>query len=200
MIPKDGGNVFSGLANIAYTGPDLQSNNIGDDLIARGLNSATQRAGVDQEVRRGLGRPGRADQAEQAVVLRRGAKECHAAVRRGHLLECGQAAGKHAVRAGPQSARRTATTSTGTTVFASRCRPPKNTRSWSPDRSSTTATACTRCSGRRAGPLVTPEAATEHEYEPDFNLTSTWTYPVTNRMLITVAGGANHITAAEQAW
>ena len=42
MIPKDGGNIFSGLANIAYTGPDLQSNNINDDLIARGLNSSTQ--------------------------------------------------------------------------------------------------------------------------------------------------------------
>src|SRR5258705_13506904 len=41
MIPKDGGNVLSGIANIAYTGPDLQSNNINDELIARGLNAST---------------------------------------------------------------------------------------------------------------------------------------------------------------
>src|SRR5258705_4210802 len=41
MIPKDGGNVFSGTANFAYTGPDLQSNNIDDTLLARGLNAST---------------------------------------------------------------------------------------------------------------------------------------------------------------
>src|ERR1044072_9167924 len=41
MIPKDGGNLFSGTANFAYTGPDLQSNNIGDALLARGLNAST---------------------------------------------------------------------------------------------------------------------------------------------------------------
>jgi hypothetical protein len=41
MIPKDGGNIFSGTANFAYTGPDLQSNNIDDKLLARGLNAST---------------------------------------------------------------------------------------------------------------------------------------------------------------
>src|SRR5918912_1259770 len=41
MIPKDGGNIFSGIANIAYTGPNLQSNNINDALLARGLNAST---------------------------------------------------------------------------------------------------------------------------------------------------------------
>src|SRR5213075_1096459 len=41
MIPKDGGNVFSGISSFAYTGPGLQSNNIGDELIARGLNAST---------------------------------------------------------------------------------------------------------------------------------------------------------------
>jgi hypothetical protein len=42
MIPKDGGNVLSGTAQIAYSGPDLQSNNINDELIARGLDSSTR--------------------------------------------------------------------------------------------------------------------------------------------------------------
>src|SRR5204863_7816670 len=36
-----GGNIFSGTANFAYTGPDLQSNNIDDKLLARGLNAST---------------------------------------------------------------------------------------------------------------------------------------------------------------
>src|SRR5688500_15520407 len=30
MIPRDGGNVYSGLLQLAYSGPDLQSNNIDD--------------------------------------------------------------------------------------------------------------------------------------------------------------------------
>ena len=41
MIPKDGGNVFSGTATFAYTGPDLQSNNIDEDLLKRGLDAST---------------------------------------------------------------------------------------------------------------------------------------------------------------
>jgi hypothetical protein len=46
----------------------------------------------------------------------------------------------------------------------------------------------------QGGSLVTPEAATGHKYEPDYNVTTTWTYPATNRLLIMVAGGKNHIT------
>ena len=41
---------------------------------------------------------------------------------------------------------------------------------------------------------MTPEAATEHAYEPAFNATGTWTYPATNRLLLMVAAGGNHIT------
>ena len=117
MIPKDGGNVFSGIANFAYTGPDLQSNNIGDDLIARGLNTLDAGSRLDQEVRRDRSRHRRPDQTEQALVLWRGSQEHHAAVRGGHLLEQAEAAGKHAVRTGP-SRPAPATTSIGTTVFA----------------------------------------------------------------------------------
>src|SRR5262245_50306491 len=40
MIPRDGGNTFSGIAQLAYSGPDLQSDNIGDELVARGLSGS----------------------------------------------------------------------------------------------------------------------------------------------------------------
>ena len=94
MIPRDGGNIFSGIAQLAYSGPDLQSNNIGDELIARGLERDAPGTGVHQEVLRRVGRRRRPDQAEQAVVLRVRAQERHAAVCGRHLLEQAHAAGR----------------------------------------------------------------------------------------------------------
>ncbi|PYR25006.1 MAG: hypothetical protein DMF92_21390, partial [Acidobacteria bacterium] len=41
MIARDGGNTFSGTMNGNFTGPGLQSDNIGSDLQARGLSSST---------------------------------------------------------------------------------------------------------------------------------------------------------------
>jgi len=38
MIPRDGGNVFSGLATFAYVGPSLETSNINDELLARHLD------------------------------------------------------------------------------------------------------------------------------------------------------------------
>src|SRR5678809_1478286 len=38
MIPRDGGNVFSGLATFAYVGPSLETSNINDALLARHLD------------------------------------------------------------------------------------------------------------------------------------------------------------------
>jgi hypothetical protein len=42
--------------------------------------------------------------------------------------------------------------------------------------------------------LLTPEASTAHEYEPNFNAFLTWTYPATNRVLVTAAGGMNQVS------
>jgi hypothetical protein len=39
IIQKDGGNRFSGSLSMAYAGPKLQSGNLNDDLRARGLNT-----------------------------------------------------------------------------------------------------------------------------------------------------------------
>jgi hypothetical protein len=39
IIPKDGGNNWSGSVNTSWTGPSLQSDNLGDDLRARGLQT-----------------------------------------------------------------------------------------------------------------------------------------------------------------
>ena len=38
MVPRDGGNQFSGTAMLALSGPDMESSNVTDELLARGLN------------------------------------------------------------------------------------------------------------------------------------------------------------------
>jgi len=40
FVTKDGGNIFSGGGRAAYTNGDFQSNNLGDDLRARGVTSS----------------------------------------------------------------------------------------------------------------------------------------------------------------
>src|SRR6185436_20241719 len=41
MIARDGGNTYSGTFQGNFTGPNLQADNIGEDLHARGLNEST---------------------------------------------------------------------------------------------------------------------------------------------------------------
>ena len=68
IVPKDGGNRFSGSFFSAWTDKALQSDNLTDDIIARGLRyGARHRSHLRLQ-------PGarRADQARQAVVLRLG--------------------------------------------------------------------------------------------------------------------------------
>jgi len=38
MIPRDGGNIFSGIATFAYVGPSLEMSNVNDELLARHLD------------------------------------------------------------------------------------------------------------------------------------------------------------------
>ncbi len=67
IIPKDGGNTFSGTVGTEITGPGLSFDNVNDDLRARGVT----KGGRSQKVLRRRGRYRRADQAGQAVVLQR---------------------------------------------------------------------------------------------------------------------------------
>ena len=63
MIARDGGNTFSGTMNGNFTGPGLQSDNIGSDLQARGLSSSTAgQASIKKyyDVAGGMGGPGAA--------------------------------------------------------------------------------------------------------------------------------------------
>ena len=73
MIPKDGGNIFCGQAFVGGTDGEWQSDNVTDDLRARGLGRGSRVA----KIQRLQLRPRRPDYAGQAVVLRQLAADCH---------------------------------------------------------------------------------------------------------------------------
>ena len=68
LIQRDGGNTFSGGMTYSISGPDFESANISDDLVARNLSAETDRR--PEEVLRPRLRDGRSDQARSRVVLR----------------------------------------------------------------------------------------------------------------------------------
>ena len=55
-VPKDGGNRFSGTVDVEYGSGALQSSNLNDDLIARGLATTTE-AKVLYDVAEAIGGP-----------------------------------------------------------------------------------------------------------------------------------------------
>ena len=96
IVPKDGGNRFSGTLGGEFTGPSLQTDNVSDELRGRGLNkSPSVKKYVD--VGGGVGGPLVQD---KAVVLRRDPPPRPIPVPAGQLL---QQAARHALlRAGPE--------------------------------------------------------------------------------------------------
>jgi hypothetical protein len=193
MIPKDGGNIFSGTANFAYTGPDLQSNNIDDKLLARGLNaSTTGLASIKKfvEAAAGVGGPIKRNKLWFFGAARKSITQQYAAGIYWNKLHQPQS-----MLYEPDLSRPAASDdfyrdySLRLTLQATEKQ--KFVFGGSFQHNCNCVYALFRPQG---GSLVTPEAATEHEYEPDYNATGTWTYPLSSRMLLTAAGGANHIT------
>ena len=193
MIPKDGGNIFSGTANFAYTGPNLQSNNIDDTLLARGLDaSTTGLASIKKfvETTAGVGGPIKRNKLWFFGAARKSITQQYAAGIYWNTLHQPQSMlyqpdlsrpgvsndfyRDYSLRLTLQATEKNKIVVGGS--FQHNCN-------------------CVYALFRpQGGSLVTPEAATAHEYEPDYNVTGTWTYPMTSRMLLTAAGGLNHIT------
>ena len=57
VVPRDGGNVFSGTFNGNFSQPELQSDNLNDELRARQLTSAARRCKVRYDAGGGIGGP-----------------------------------------------------------------------------------------------------------------------------------------------
>src|SRR3989449_556957 len=185
IVPKDGGNRFSGSLSAEFTGPGLTSDNLTDDLRARGLTAAPSVRRY-YDVGGGLGGPIKRDTLWFFVASRREDRS---------LYQVGNYYNKRQ----------------GTLFYEPDLSRPAYNRDYSTDYSlrltlqaaakhkivlaytQHPACQCTFAILEQVSPLplIAPEAVAEHHYDPQFLSTVTYTYPATNRLLIEASGAMN---------
>jgi Carboxypeptidase regulatory-like domain len=179
MIPRDGGNVFSGLATFAYVGPSLEASNINDDLVARHLDA--KRIGSIKKFRdsaAALGGPISRDKLWFYASFREGVTQQYAEGLYFNKLKQPQT-----LLYEPDTSRPVFSNdySRDFSVRFTWQAAPKHkivlTHSIQPN-----------CNCRfnllNPGARRTPEAAGEHHYDPHYLSSVSWTNPVTSRILL----------------
>ena len=179
MIPRDGGNVFSGLATFAYVGPSLEASNINDDLLARHLDP--KRIGSIKKFRdsaAALGGPMRRDKLWFYASFREGVTQQFA-----EGLYFNKLRQPQSLLYEPDPTRPVYSNdySRDFSVRFTWQAAPKHkivlTHSIQPN-----------CNCRfnllNPGARRTPEAAGEHHYDPHYLSSVSWTNPVTSRILL----------------
>src|SRR5215510_7462332 len=179
MIPRDGGNVFSGLATFAYVGPSLEASNINDDLLARHLDP--KRIGSIKKFRdsaAALGGPISRDKLWFYASFREGVTQQYAEGLYFNKLKQPQ-----------------------TLLYEPDLSRPVNSNDYSRDLSvrftwqaapkhkivlmhSIQPNCNCRFNLLNPGARRTPEAAGEHHYDPHYLSSASWTNPVTSRILL----------------
>jgi Carboxypeptidase regulatory-like domain len=179
MIPRDGGNVFSGLATFAYVGPSLEASNVNDDLLARHLDP--KRIGSIKKFRdsaAALGGPISRDKLWFYASFREGVTQQYAEGLYFNKLKQ------------PQSL-----------LYEPDLSRPVNSNDYSRDLSvrftwqaapkhkivlmhSMQPNCNCRFNLLNPGARRTPEAAGEHHYDPHYLSSASWTNPVTSRILL----------------
>jgi hypothetical protein len=182
IIPKDGGNTFSGSLSTEITGPSLTSDNLTDDLRARGLTAAPSVRRY-YDVGGGIGGPIKRNKLWFFSATRREDRS---------LYQVGNYYNKRQ----------------GTLFYEADLNRPAYNRDYSSDYSlrltlqaaakhkivvahtQHPACQCTFAILEQVSPLplVAPEAVAEHHYDPQFLSTVTYTYPATNRLLVEASG------------
>jgi hypothetical protein len=179
MIPRDGGNVFSGLATFAYVGPSLEASNINDDLLARHLDP--KRVGSIKKFRdsaAALGGPIARDKLWFYASFREGVTQQFAEGLYFNKLKQPQS-----LLYEPDLSRPVASNDYSRDVSlrftwqAAAKHKIVLTHSIQPN-----------CNCRfnllNPGARRTPEAAGEHHYDPHYLSSASWTNPVTSRILL----------------
>jgi hypothetical protein len=177
-VPKEGGNRFTGSFLTNYTGPDLQTSNLSDELRARGLNSE---AGIKKvyDVTMSMGGPIKEDRLWFFTSHRWWGAENYVPgnyfnktqeswfytpdlSRPAYLSDINE---DHHVRLTWQAATKHKI----------------NLALWYQDN-------CACFIGLTGS--VAPEATGAHRYMPDYMATATWSYPATDRLLFQVGANA----------
>ena len=194
IIPKDGGNTFSGSVSTEITGPELQSDNLTDELRARGLTSA---AAVRRyhDVGGGLGGPIKQD---KAVVLRSPTGSwTESLYQAGNYYNKRQ--GTRVLRARLEPARPTPTISPWTPRFASRGRPRQSTRSWFNIHQQPILPVYVSAPGADQVPRFAPEAVARAPLRSRSTCRRLhYTSPLTNRLLVEADSSKNSYHRSQQ--
>ena len=179
MVPRDGGNQYSGLSQFAYSGPALEAGNINDDLIARHLDP--KRVGSLKKYREtgmALGGPIRQSKVWFYVSAREGVNQLFADGVQWNALHQPES-----YLYQPDPSKR---------VFTNDyTRDLTGRLTWQVSQKdkiviSTSHQPNCNCLFNilTTGTRLTPEAAGEHHYDPNYTASLSWTRPVTSRLLI----------------
>ena len=186
MIPRDGGNVFSGGASFAYVGPSLETSNINDSLLARHLDP--NRVGSIKKFRdsaTSLGGPIRRNSLWFFAAVREGVTQQYA-----EGLFWNKLTQPQTLLYEPDLSRPVYSNDYSkdvTTRFTWQATPKHKFMA-----SNSIQPNC-NCVFNLLNPGArrTPEAAGPHHYNPSYVPTYGWTYPATNRILFEAGGSAN---------
>jgi len=179
MIPRDGGNVFSGLATFAYVGPSLETSNITDELLARHLDP--KRVGSIKKFRdsaAALGGPISRDKLWFFASFREGVTQQFAeGLYFNRLTQPQSLLYEPDLNRPVHSNDYSRDVSVRFTWQAAQKHKIVLMHSMQPN--------CNCVFNLlNPGPRRTPEAAGPHHYDPHYLSSASWTYPATNRILL----------------
>ena len=179
MVPRDGGNQLSGLSQFSYSGPALEAGNINDDLIARHLDP--KRVGSLKKYREtglALGGPVKQSKIWFYVSAREGVNQLFVDGVQWNKLQQ-----PLSYLYEPDPSKR---------VFTNDyTRDLTGRLTWQVSQKDKIVLASSHQPNCNClfnilttGTRLTPEAAGEHHYDPNYTASLSWTRPVTSRLLI----------------
>ena len=196
VVPKDGGNRFSGTFSTENTGPSMQAANLSDELRKRGLNGSTA-VRMYKDIGGGFGGPIKKDKVWFFYANR--------------YLDRGQFVQGDYYNLLPR-----VTVPFQAQLFKADLNHPAFTHDYSFDtsvrftwqaaqkhkiavmHSQQPSCQCTFGILDTVSPTLSPEVAGEHHYDPQYLTVISYTYPVTNRFLFEVNLGRNSYHRSQQ--
>ena len=180
MVPRDGGNVYSGAATFSYSGPDLEMSNVNNGLLAHGLDPT--RIGALKKFRDSgvaMGGPITRDKLWFFAAAREGVAQQYADGVYWNTLK--QPA---SLLYEPDVARGIANTNDYSKDVSFRM----TWQATDKHRFVASSSFQNNCNCvfnlLTTGARVTPEAAGPHKYYPNYLPSAAWTYPATSNILL----------------